>query len=581
MKLKRRALSVMLTMALVFTFMPLLTQPADAASKVQLIKSSKSNDGGTFTEYSYNDKGLVKKAVTSSVSKDEDIDIVTVVTSTFKYNKKNKITKETTKRVVTETYYDTNKTTEKNNGVKLGTVTTTTTSVTDYTYKKGLAKQAVTTSTTVKSGSVTETSKSRGIGGTELVDGKIIAGYNKFKPDGTRYTKDTSENAYYYTGAVDTVAADVKKVTTYTDNGNGTYSESTENTRVYSNVDLEYVYGDDQITVKEVKVTPRANSTSTYYDKSTETFLNKSVQTTNYTNKKKLLSKAETTVVDTYERTSGQGIVKNTHANGYSYEMVDNQVDKTVSTNTDAYTTTYSYKNGRAEKSTVSTPGVETHNVTSTEGLPNFTVTDKYPDGSTDTCTATGKGADCVSYTTDVAANGTQTITYKENSYTVEYSDGSTPSVVEGSDAVVTTKTLKAVPWKNTTNFKYDKKGNLKNTKMKGSDTRIKLKKNETFGNTIYEFGTDKTAQAAEVAVTTESKASTKYDNTVQKGTKRLKRKVSMTKSSYGRSTDKVYDLTRTSYKFKAKNVPSKSAKAVEAQQWIIQNGLLNGVAGL
>jgi hypothetical protein len=574
MKLRRRALSVLLTMALVFTFMPLLTQPADAASKVQLIKSSKSNDGGYITDYTYNDKGLVKKAVEKSTATGESYDRVDVKTTTFKYNKKNKITTETTVDVETVTYYDTNKTTGKNNGVKEGSVTTTTTSVTKYTYKKGLAKSAVTTSTRVMSGSVTETGKERSFASRsdgELKDGRIIAGYNTSASN----PEETSANAYYFTGAVDQSTRDTKYVTTYTDNGNGTYTETHETTNVYHGVTTETVKEGD--IIKEVKVVPNAAGNSTYHYKNSTTHLEKSETTTNYTNKKKLLRKAESTTVSTTEKTTGQRIIES-KSDDFNSSSVNNQVDKTTTVTTTVETASYSYKNGKAEKKKVSDPGVANYTTTYIEGLPNYSSSSTSSRG-TDTTVVTGKGADCVYTRTTVAANGTLTETVKNNKYIevyngVEYEEG------EDKTEVVSKQTLTAEPWSMTYTFKYDNNGNVKNVKKKGTTTEAKQKKNETFGNAIVEFGPDNKVEPAMVAVTTDTKASTKVDTTKKKGTKRLKNKVSMTKSSYGRESSQVYSLSRTSYKFKAKSVPGKSAKAVDEQQWILQNGLLNGVAG-
>jgi hypothetical protein len=567
MKLKRRILSVMITMALVFTFMPLLTQPADAASQVQLIKSSKSNDEGTSTSYTYNDDGLVKKAVTKYTETSEGYDDVVVTTTTLKYNKKNKVSKETTKVVKTENYYETNKTTGKNTGVKNGTVTTTTTYVTKYTYKKGLAKKAVTTSTTVKSGSIVATGKERSFSDRsdgELKDGRIIAGYNG---------ESIASNAYYFTGAVNQSTRDTKLVTTYTDNGNGTYTTSVESTSVYNGVDFETVY--DGSTIKEVKVVPNTTDKSTWYSKTNNTYLDKTETTTNYTNKNKLLHKAESTTVRTTEWTTGQSINEYT-SNSIKTSQVDNSVDKTINVTTSVETATYSYKNGKAEKKKVSDPGVETYTKTFIEGLPNSVSTSSY---ETETEFVTGKGADCVSTSTEVAANGILTTTVKNNEYIevingVEYPRGENKTKVSK-------ETLTAEPVSATYTYKYDKNGNVKDVKKKGTTTSARQMRNETFGNAIVEFGPDNKVEPARVAVKTDTKSSTKYDNTKKSGTKRLKVKVSMTKSAYGRNTSTGYDLTRTSYKFKTKSVPSRSAKAVDQQQWIIQNGLLNGVAGL
>ena len=125
MKLKRRILSVLLTLAVMVTFMPFISQQAFAASssKVQVVTKAKANNGNT--SYSYNKKGLVTKKVTKKSSKTTSADTATTITTTYKYNKKNSISKKTTTIVDKVTIYQTDKTTGKTRTANLGTVTDT------------------------------------------------------------------------------------------------------------------------------------------------------------------------------------------------------------------------------------------------------------------------------------------------------------------------------------------------------------------------------------------------------------------------------------------------------------------------
>jgi hypothetical protein len=614
MKMRRRALSVLLTLAMVFTFMPFVSQQAFAASKtkVQLVTQAKDDDGNTTT-YSYNKKGLVTKAVTKSSSKGEDYDSSTVVTTTFKYNKKNRIAKETTKTVETETYYDTNKTTGKFNGVKTGSVTTTTTDVTNYTYKKGVAKKAVTTTTKVMAGSMTSTEKfrdtysddsSKAFYGDELAAGGIVAGFNEQRPDGTFYDKDTAENAFYYTGAVNDATGEVTTVTTYTDNGNGTYKVTEEETTAFKGVRVEREYAyymknesgayvectkDDDwdfTRVKEAKIVPindeDYSSASSSVKKEETTISDKEVTTTTYSNKKKAVKKAVTTTVSTLETVSGpsSSSYSATYSDGtVTSSTVDNAVNKMTSTTTNTETATYSYKKGKAVKKTVTDPGVKNFTITTTRGLPNYTTTYQFSGYPAETTTVSGTGAEYRSIETTTAANGTVTTTSQLMPYTMIYNGA--PTQIQGTTPVTKVKAVKAEPSKSVTTYKYDKNGNMKKATSKDSDTSTESQKNETFGNQLYVFGLDGTLEEATVSVVTNSTFVGKFVNTVKTGTKRLKECLGIYNSKSGRSSSTGYKLGRWTYKLKAKSFSKKAAKNAELQQWIIQNGGLNGVVGL
>ena len=268
----RKSIKSVMAFALAASMIASTVAPAatvSAASKVNVITKATYNSGSTV-KYSYNKKGLITKSVSTSSSKDNDSDTSTTVTTTFKYNKKNKISSKTSKTVEKVTSYETDKTTGLKLGAKKGTVTTTTTAVTAYTYnKKGLATQSVTTTTEGKTGSVTSTDKSTFITDDEsdrreLSDGRILAGYNYYKADGTKNDENTVANAYYYEGSAATTEGVSTTTTTYTDNGNGTYTKTstttrtsagykTEPVRTYYAVIGKYVNGVDTETVIPVK----------------------------------------------------------------------------------------------------------------------------------------------------------------------------------------------------------------------------------------------------------------------------------------------------------------------------------------
>ena len=274
---------------------------ASAASKVNVITKATYNSGSTV-KYSYNKKGLITKSVSTSSSKDNDSDTSTTVTTTFKYNKKNKVSTKTAKTVKKVTTYETDKTTGLKIGAKQGTVTTTTTAVTNFTYnKKGLATQSVTTTTTGKTGSVTSTDKSTFITDDEsdrreLSDGRILAGYNYYKADGTENDENTVANAYYYEGSAATTEGVSTTTTTYTDNGNGTYTETSTTTRTSAGYKTEpvktyyavigkYVNGVDTETVIPVKYSEdgfEGEREESHYDSDKEEYVTSKVKYTYY-----------------------------------------------------------------------------------------------------------------------------------------------------------------------------------------------------------------------------------------------------------------------------------------------------------
>ena len=197
MSMKRRALSVLLTLAVMVTFMPFITLEANAASSsaVQVVTKAKANDGNT--SYSYNKKGLITKAVTKTSERDKDSDTAVTDTVVYKYNKKNKVSKKTETKVTKVTNYKTNPNTDAITASE-GTVTTTEKFVTVYTYnKKGLATKSVETVTTTKSGSTVSSGEKRAREiYTELTDGRVVAGFNGTRPDGSA-GEHKAQDAYY------------------------------------------------------------------------------------------------------------------------------------------------------------------------------------------------------------------------------------------------------------------------------------------------------------------------------------------------------------------------------------------------
>ena len=291
----RKLTALFLTLAVMLTFMPVVTLTANAASssKVQVVTKVTDNDGNTV-KYSYNKKGLVSKSVSKKTNKSASQDVASTVTTSYKYNKKNRLTKITVKDVSQVKSYKTNPTTEKRAAAK-GTVTTTNTSVTTFKYnKKGLATKSVTTTNTTKSGSVTSSSK-------YLSGGDFIK-----MADGRYYDRD--EGKYYTAAQVAAFAKSSSYTTTYKDNGNGSYTET------YSSDPNE------PETYKTTTVTTRSYK----YDK------------------KKRVIKETVSVVRTTD---------NTYKSSSS-----TSTSKTVTTNT-PYVVKYSYgKNGRVKKMSTSNP---------------------------------------------------------------------------------------------------------------------------------------------------------------------------------------------------------------------------------
>ncbi|MGN0153625.1 MAG: hypothetical protein ACI4A3_04190, partial [Lachnospiraceae bacterium] len=384
-----------------------------ASTSVNVITAEKNNSGDSI-KYTYNKKGLVAKIVSKNSYKTSDEDVTETITTTYKYNKKNKVAKKTTKSVTKTKYYETDKTT----GMKIvgtkGTVTDTDTTVTTYKYnKKGLATSSVATTTCVMSGSITETDKStiaNDYNRKELSDGRVIAGYNEYKADGTEYSDtEKAQSAYYYAGNLAVTEGTTVTTTSYADKGNGIYTETTtttSNSAGYKTEPVTTYYGyyngsvvvltkGDFVVDEEYYEFQRPDGTytngyafditqqvniiqdPTYSNTSTEVSTNevnsKSVTTTTYTyDKKKRVKKAVATTVYSNNRSGSESTSESsssTDVDDYSsysettvYSSKSDSTDKNEYTyeDTSVRTTTYTYdKKGRAKKTVSTNDGKE------------------------------------------------------------------------------------------------------------------------------------------------------------------------------------------------------------------------------
>lgn len=594
MKLKRRILSVLLTLAVMVTFMPFISQQAFAASssKVQVVTKAKANNGNT--SYSYNKKGLVTKVVTKKSSKDASTDNATTTTTTYKYNKKNAVTKRTTTVVDKVTYWQTDKTTGKTRTANLGTVTKTTKFVTNYTVnKKGLATKSVTTITETKSGSEASTSKSRpfldeGSSRSELVDGRLVA---------DSYTDDNGNRVYtFWTGAVNDAVADRANTTTYVDNGNGTYREVSENNYTGANYDTNMTYKGGDIISAEVVLKGGAN---TSFNKSESIHEDKTVITTTYKYDKKKRVKSENSVfvkTDVYTEVSESGGSRNSDGSSHSYTYNTPRTETT--TTTSSSTTTYTYdKKGHAKKVVVSDKGISNETYVEVNGLTNESGENVYSDGTRQTWSSVSSGTDSESVYTEVTAGGTKTTTTDSKPYTSVYTENGVAEAPVAHVAKVTTKnwTVRynqaALGSTDVTTYAYDKNGNRKSAKETINGTEYVTQKNETYGNSLYELVNAENLEPGEVPyqkletvkvlVNHTHKYNSKFETSVKNGTKRVQKLLEMVTSSHDGSSSTGYDLDgRVVYTLKAKKLKGSAAKIAEQQQWAIQNGSVNGMVG-
>ncbi len=356
----------------------------EAASKKQNVITQANYNSGSTVKYTYNKKGLVTKAVSTRSSKknpfegfeDEEWgkakDESVKVTTTYKYNKKNKISSKTTKTVTTDTYYETDKTTGLTIKGTEGKVTETETAVTKYTYNnKGLATQAVTTTTTTLAGNTTVTKKTNALTEkksskvTEISDGRFIAGYNEYNADGTSNGSDenTSANVYFYDGSIASAESTTTTTTTYEAKADGTYTKTvkTDTSSVgYTKEPVELYYGEEYVNGVKTIVP------LTYNEKGFEG--EKDIQSWEYnpeTEKEELVTKKEKFTYkyqkadgtpfngdgdSIFSRTEKVNVVADTSATESTSKTVTSDVSDKVVT-----TTKYTYDNKKRVKKAVST----------------------------------------------------------------------------------------------------------------------------------------------------------------------------------------------------------------------------------
>lgn len=451
-----------------------------ASSKVNVITAEKNNGGDTI-KYTYNKKGLVSKIVSKNSYRTADEDVSETVTTTYKYNKKNKIAKKTTKRVTKKKSYETDKTTNlKIVGTK-GTVTETSTTATTYKYnKKGLATSSVATTTRGKSGSKKTQNKSflinddDGYYDIELSDGRVIAGYNGRKSDGTYY-EDTekAQSAYYYSGNLALTEGTTDTITTYANKGNGIYIETITTTTNRAGYRLEpvkayYKYANGSVVelkkgdfqdadgkhytyqkpdgtytddydfsiTQQVNIVQDPTASHTSKDVSTTEANSKTVITTKYSyDKKKRVKKAVATTVSSGNTSGSRSSSESSTYSGndgeeYSVTSVSSYTDKDKSTyeNTAVTTTTYTYdKKGHAKKTVSTNTGKENRKrVYASMNAENSRETTKtYKSGKTTTKKDSSSINTYPTTTTQTVVNGVQTTTKTDNPYIETYSHSS------------------------------------------------------------------------------------------------------------------------------------------------------------
>jgi hypothetical protein len=496
---------MVLAIAVVFTFMPMVTLTANAASKTPLVTKAVSDDG-TTVKYSYNKKGLVKKAVRTVSDSSASSDWVGKTATTYKYNKKNKIKSETKTFTSTSTDYKTDNTTHKQRGESKGTTVYKNTSVTNYTYnKKGLATKAITTSTDTWSGSTTNSQKYLSYKGHRI--------YDKLS-NGTYGYWDDIEEVFV---PIDIGQAETKTswdTTAYTDNGDGSYTESVTNSTGYSKVG---------------------------------THKKQTVTTSSYTYKKKNVKTATVSRVVTTED-SGK------HPDGSSY------VTTTVTTYL-PIVTSYKYKKGRVVKWWYTDPNTtvdldELEDDINVQTMVSVTKTTN-PDGTVD------------EYKEEYA-NGTITAYWNG-----KYDWAETAEVKSNPDNY--SRTFKYDKKGNLKSEKgstvNNRKTQLKDEAYDGIsvfflNSQSRLADYEVPNNSIFSFTT---------SVTTTVKKGTKRLLTRLGMTKNYKDGYAVDEDYYS-ANKSSYSMNRTKFTVKAKKVAKKAAKNVESQQWMIQNGVFQTV---
>ena len=537
---------------------------AAGKSTVYVVTERQSNSGGK-TKYSYNGKGLLTKEVFTESYKSKSYERNYSSTTKYSYNKKNHIASETYEYTSKdENFYTDNYGERKvNSDGKASTVTTNKGGGNvSYTYdKKGKVTQAVSSYYNVE---LSEPStKTEVTTEYEWID-------TRYQKDANgNYIYDDNDNSVKIEGTGVSVNATKTVVTTKacTDNGNGSVTTVTTTETTY--LDTDNSTAANLVYKKRLVV-------------DSETVTSQDVTTTNYTyDKKKRVKKAvsetvtTTSTVDKTTRTYNVGA-----ADQYSTEYESNDTTVATSRSTDVYT--YNKKGKATKVVTTSEPDVSSVSDRTSKN----TYREQQNDGTYKNVT------DEYSYKTTI-----------ENGFKTTVSTSPTTNNDGSVTATTTTKTVSypANTAVYTTTIKYDKKGNVKSTKGKTVDTNNreytytvntdgseKILYNQIPGK-VYNSATnsyvdgmvdDTDAPVYTQKVRTSTSTDTK-EVELKKNTSRLTKAISMYKSlSEGESTS-AYDVSRVTYKVKAKKVAKSAASSANKQQWILQNGHYNGDMGL
>lgn len=560
MNLKRSAALALAAVTIAGSLVvPSNTAQAAGKKTVYVVTESQGNGGGK-TKYSYNKKGLISKAVYTDTEKSKSEEVTYKDTTSYSYNKKNKIASSKSEYVRTSVDYDTyggyNDIYEGERmpavaGKNPSTTVYKSTTDTAYTYdKKGNLTTKVETcvNTTIpENGTSTDTVTSYGY---------IPARYQE-DPNGN-YLKSEYSDYYYYED--DTEYLQGKKrysivPGTGVDDVRYQYT-TTSNVAVTANADGSVT----TTTTTTSSTLDSANSTATNIvlksSTSTSVFTtsNKSTTTTTYTYDKK--KRAKTAVATTVYTSST--VYSKTDADG-------DKTDRTSTTERTSKTTdTYTYnKKGKATKVvTKSEPDVKS--VSSSTDTYTYTYNNKTTTSTTTTNTTTENGQRTT--VTSHPSNGTVTSTTRVVPYPANSSEI-------------------------TTTFKYDKKGNVKSYKAttKSTDNRryvYTMNADGTHGEQQYVKRTDEDGDIVNdypvytTKVTTSTTTNSK-EVELKKNTARLTKAIGMTNTLAEGESNTSYNVSRVAYKVKAKKVAKSAASAANKQQWILQNGSYNGEMGL
>jgi hypothetical protein len=272
-------------------------------------------------------------------------------------------------------------------------------------------------------------------------------------------------------------------------------------------------------------------------------------------------------------------------------EVVSNGV-KTITTTNNAYTSTYTSSTKDATGKVTSSESHSRSNTYYANGGNKSvdTYSNTNAEGATDAGTTTSyqfdKDGKVTGYEKVVTAGTDSSYAYYTENGKSEYSLDAANKINAAKATLeatgtpfskVETDTVIATPSKSTTVYKYDKSGNVKSAKRSGTETKVTEAKNETYGNTIYVVNAAGKLKEKQVTYTHKYTDKDAMENTVKKGTKRLTKKLTVNTGTSDREKSAGSYLSRAVYSIKSK----KGSTNADKQQWIIQNGPLNGVVGL